>query len=109
MIYIASPYTHDLEAIRNLRYRQVLQYANSLMSVGHIVFSPVVYGHPFVELDAGAIPFSYWRPFNERIILASTQVRVLKLSGWKTSAGVNGEVRFADQHGIPVSFVEFDL
>ena len=109
MIYIASPYTHERQDIRNLRYRQVLQYTQLCMAKGEIVFSAVVYGHPFALDNTSAIYYNYWRPFNEHMILASAGVRVLKLSGYLSSRGVIGEAQFALENGIPVNQVEFPL
>lgn len=109
MIYIASPYTHERRDIRNLRYRQVLHYTQLCMAKGEIVFSPVVYGHPFALDDSRAIYFNFWKPFNEQLILASEKVRVLRLAGYLTSRGVVGEAQFALEHGIPVEQVDFPL
>ena len=109
MIYIASPYTHERADSRNLRYRQVLHYTQLCMAKGEIVFSPVVYGHPFALDNSAAIYFNYWRPFNERMILASEKVRVLRLAGYLTSRGVVCEAQFALEHDIPVDQVEYPL
>jgi len=79
------------------------------MAKGEIVFSPVVYGHPFALDNTSAIYYNYWRPFNEHMILASAEVRVLKLSGYLSSRGVIGEAQFALENGIPVNQVEFPL
>lgn len=106
MIYLASPYTHERADIRNLRYRQTLIYTQHCMTKGEIIFSPIVYGHPFVEFGESAIYHAYWQTFNEEILLACSELRVLKLEGWLTSRGVRAEVDYAERMGIEVRTVE---
>lgn len=106
MIYLASPYTHELESIREQRYRQALLYAQHCMSLGELIFSPIVYGHPFVEFGESAIRFTYWQSFNEEILLACHEMRILKLEGWQTSRGIRAEIDFAERLGIDVRTVE---
>lgn len=106
MIYLASPYTHERADIRALRYRQALYYCRFAMEKGETIFSPVVYGHPFVAFGLEAIPYEYWQPFNEHMILASCELRILKSAGWQTSRGIRAEVDLAERHGIKVTTAE---
>lgn len=106
MIYLASPYTHERKDIRNLRYRQALLYTQYCLEKGETIFSPIVYGHPFVEFGEHVVPFQFWQNLNESIILACDEVRILKLAGWLTSRGVRAEVDFAELHGIKITSAE---
>lgn len=107
MIYIASPYTHKDEQIRNLRYKQVHRYTRLCMFRGEIVFSPIVYGHEFALIDQRAITHDYWLRFNEHMLLTAHQLRVLQLPGWDRSVGVQAEIAFADHNNIPVVFTTY--
>lgn len=107
MIYIASPYTHDDEVVRRVRFARVQNYARKCMAKGELVFSPIVYGHGFVDgANTDLIPFTFWQPFNEEMILRCDVLRVLKLPGWKASIGVAAEMAYAESNGIEILLVE---
>lgn len=106
MIYLASPYTHDNAFRRIRRYQQAHAYTLKCMQRGEQIFSPIVYGHEFAVKDASVIPFSYWQPFNEHMIRNSAELRVLTIEGWKESRGVQAEISFAFDIGVPVVFAE---
>lgn len=107
MIYIASPYTHDSASARQSRYEAVLAYTKLQMRMGKIVFSPIVYGHQFALEDKDAIPFEYWKPFNEEMLLRSDELHVLRLDGWNCSKGVIAEMKLAFSSGIRVTTVKW--
>lgn len=106
MIYLASPYTHELASIRFQRYRAALAYTILAMQKGETIFSPIVYGQPFAEIDPGLVPFERWQTFNESIMLICTEFRILKLEGWQTSCGIRAEIDFAERNFIEVTTVE---
>lgn len=106
MIYLASPYTHERVYIRQRRYLQAHRYTQRCMDAGEVIFSPIVYGHEFGQRDAAAVPFEYWQDFNRHMIRASGELRVLTLSGWKSSRGVLAEMRYAEELGLPINLVE---
>lgn len=106
MIYIANPYSHPEAAVRQERYLRVLNYCGRRMMMGETVFSPIVYGHPFALLGLAGIAHTDWISFNERMMLASSELRVLYMPGWQQSKGIKHEVDFANRHGIPVTGVQ---
>ena len=87
MIYIASPYSHQLDSVRYERFTLARAYAHHLMAQGRVCFSPIAYGRQF-----------------EKVF--SVAPDVLKLDGWLQSRGVTHEIALANDHGIPVSYVE---
>ena len=97
MIYIASPYTHKNPAIMQQRYQMALRYTMLCQRRGEVVFSPIAYGHQFALKDSAFVPFTIWEDFNQHILLASDELRILELSGWRNSKGIEAEVQFADR------------
>lgn len=106
MIYIASPYSAPSDAVRYDRFMRARTYAHHLMAQGIVCFSPIAYGRQFEKVFAVAPDHETWMDFNDWMLLASQEVRVLMLAGWQESLGVAHEIALANDHGIPVSFVE---
>lgn len=104
MIYLASPYSHPYERIRRERYRIVLRHTALLMQKGLVVFSPIVYGHQFAEQGLAGTCHKSWLDFNEHMLLASSELRVLQMNGWRASAGIEHEIKFAEENGIEVTY-----
>ena len=106
MIYLASPYTSPYASVRSTRFHAVRNYANLCMQRGETVISPIAYGHQFeINYNTG-VAFKYWKDLSERLILASNEVRVLQLPGWKKSFGVAHEIEFAKHNGIKVTYAD---
>ena len=107
MIYLASPYTHDDAAIRNLRYQQAKRAVILLMKIRKdvTVFSPIVYAHPLVMGNEIESNFDYWSDFDIEILNICDSIIVLKLVGWKHSKGVSLEVIAAKKQGIPIVYM----
>ena len=106
MIYIASPYSHQLDSVRYERFTLARAYAHHLMAQGRVCFSPIAYGRQFEKVFSVAPDHETWMDFNNWMLLASQDVHVLKLDGWLQSRGVTHEIALANDHGIPVSYVE---
>lgn len=102
MIYVASPYSHPNPDIRSGRYNRVLEYCGARMMLGEILFSPIVYGHPFAKAGFAEIDHAAWIAFNNHMLINSTELRVLRFCGWRESFGVRAEIDFAKQNNIPI-------
>lgn len=108
MIYLASPYSHPLREVRKRRFHAIRKYAALCMAKGEVVISPIAYGHQFAEKYGKPGSYDYWQRLSERLILGSDLVRVLKIDGWDKSFGVAEEIKFADDNGIKVTYVEWN-
>lgn len=105
MIYIASPYSHpDLE-IMQLRFEQVRDWTCALIaSTGLPLFSPISYCHDLCVKHDLPKDAKFWYEFNLAFISRSSEMIVLKLSGWDSSLGVAGEIKLAEELNIPVNY-----
>jgi len=83
----------------------VRKYTYQCMCLGETVFSPIVYGHEFVNFDERAITSSYWKSFNDHMLITADSVRVLMLPGWCSSVGVAAEIELANRLTSAVSYV----
>ena len=96
--YIASPYTHKNEEVRNERFRQVMRFTANLMRLEIPCYSPIVHCHELANSHQLPTTFEYWIKMNHAMIDASRGVIVLKLEGWEESKGVKDEIEYAKFH-----------
>ena len=104
MIYLASPYSAPTSAERYARFAAARDYTNLCMAKGEIIFSPIAYGHQFATVYMQPTDHEWWQNFDQAVILACNELRVLKLTGWDKSKGVQSEMDFAESIGIPITF-----
>jgi nucleoside 2-deoxyribosyltransferase len=107
MIYLASPYSHPDPDIREQRFRAACQATVRLIAAGHVVFSPIVHGHPLAHYGLPT-DWSFWEWFDRDYLMRCDEVVVLMLDGWRESTGVRAEIALARDLGKPVRFIGVD-
>ncbi len=109
MIYLAQPYTHELPSVMLERFEAGVHMAALLMARGHVMIAPIVHSHPvFVAHPETSASFDQWQKLDETLILASSEVWVLCIDGWRKSYGVSKKIDFAEYHGIPIRYIDAD-
>ena len=106
MIYLAGPYSHDDEEVREARFRALTAKAAELMLDGHVVFSPITHGHTIAEYHDLPKGWEWWSKQDFKILRHCQKIVVLKLDGYLDSIGVAAEIHLAETIGIPVEYVE---
>ena len=110
MIYLASPYTHDIETVRQLRFWQVTKVTADLHEQGIQAFSPITFGYGVEQI--GKISLSgpdWWQPFDDWFLRHCDEMYVICLDGWRESVGVNHEIDLAIDLDIPIKYFRFNL
>ena len=110
-VYLSTPYSHDDEDVRNMRYEQVTTVAAEIIMLdGHNVFSPITHSHPLVHFSRSPMPdtFDGWEAIDYQYIDWCDELLVLMLPGWDRSRGVANEVKYAIQTNTPVIYIEAD-
>lgn len=116
MIYLASPYSvlnperHTPQSIKNLltrRFKKVCKKAAELMLNGEIVFCPIAHSHPIevngmTERKDG----DFWLHQDFGVLRHADRLVVYRMEGWDKSNGVIREIAFAQENGIPVSYID---
>lgn len=107
MIYLASPYSHQSEAVMETRYKIVLRLtAQLIFTQGEPVFSPIVYGHHMSrEFDLGT-DAEFWSMFNTAAQRACSSLYVACIAGWEQSKGVSAEIEFAKVLRQPITYID---
>ena len=107
IIYLASPYSHPNDEIREQRFKEIAKISAELNSQGIIAFSPIVYGHTLLDYKEMPTDWGFWQTFCLSFLQHSDELHVYKMDGWEKSSGIAEEIKFAEQNNIPVKFFEF--
>lgn len=106
MIYLASPYSHPEEQVRNDRYYIVMKVAvEQYFQKGLIVYSPIIHWHVAAFMHDLPGDHETWMKQDKGMIRISEALHVLRIDGWDTSKGVKSEIEFANLLEIPVVYV----
>lgn len=117
LIYLASPYSakgldpYSPEAtrIKLERYHTICKVAARMMEEGMHIFCPIAHSHPIeVEGMVNIKNGDWWLEQDYAILQHCRFMYVCMMPGWAESYGVNREIIFAQQHGIPVIYFEPD-
>jgi len=92
MIYLATPYSHPVQAVREARFRAVTRFAADLLKQGQVVFSPITHSHPLEVLGNLPQGWEFWQTQDLEFLRLCDELHVLCMEGWKESVGVQGEI-----------------
>jgi len=98
MLYLASPYSHPDPVVRAQRYHAACAATAALVRAGHLVYSPVVHGHPLTAQGISG-DWYFWEPHARWYLEHCEEVVVLMLEGWQDSTGVQAEISLAGELG----------
>lgn len=106
LIYLASPYNHAEESVREERFKLICGVAAQLMSQGVHLFCPIAHTHPIAV--CGDLPrgWQYWREYD--LITACDELWIVKIDGWRESEGIKGEIDIAKNLRKPIKYIEVD-
>lgn len=108
IIYLASPYSHPDDKVREENYRKVAKLAAKMTSEGHIVMSPIAYGHNLLEFCEIPSDWEFWRNFCIAFLEKCDELIVYKMPGWDLSKGVYEEIEFAKSNNIKITYKEVE-
>lgn len=105
VVYVASPYSHPDEAVRQMRFEAVCLYCGMLMQDGCHVYSPIAHSHPMASLCNLPTDWAYWQELDEKMIRMCDAVYVLHLPGWEESQGIAAEIAIAKRLGKMITHI----
>ena len=104
MIYLASPYTHVDDAVRESRFDAACLATSTLLRAGLHVYSPIVHSHPLVRYGL-PIEWEFWRAQDFEHLRRCDEVILLTLDGWKASRGVQAEIELAIERDLQIRYL----
>ena len=113
LIYLASPYAHPDERVRERRYLAAMHVVAESMTDTRrrcgrrpILYSPIVHNHPMSLLYKFPREWAFWRALDFPMLERCDRVIVLQIEGWRESVSVAAEIEHARILGKPVHFIE---
>jgi len=106
MIYLSTPYSHPLEAVRKERWLEAVALTQAIMSDGTLVFSPIVYSCALVEMGAPDT-WEFWREIDKGFLTKSSMVLFAGMDGLAQSVGCREEWCWARKLMIPINYLAY--
>ena len=108
MIYLACPYSHKDERMKQLRFEKVTRVTALLNGKGFPTFSPITHSHPQEQylLHWG---HDEWLGLDRLHFDNCLELYVLCLPGWESSRGVKQEISWAKKESMPITHIDEDL
>ena len=103
VIYLASPYSHPDEQVRESRYLEAVDACHDIINLGHCPFSPIVHSHPIALRHGSGLGFDSWMKIDFEMICRCDELWILNIEGYDESEGVAKEKQYALIKGLPVS------
>lgn len=100
-IYLATPYSHHSEYIRDSRFHEVTRLAGLLLKEGFLVYSPITHSHPIAVKTKLPSSFDFWKALDMSMLNWADVFVLYKQEGWEKSAGVKEEFTYCINKGIP--------
>lgn len=109
LIFVSSPYSHPDDNVREENYQKVSKYTAKLISEGHAVFSPILYGHNALNFSPDMpTDWPFWESFCLTFLNKCDEMIVYMMEGWDKSRGVAEEIAYANNLGIKITYVEYE-
>lgn len=108
LIYLASPYSTPIVSGFSIqeRYRLTKLATLELIKQGFSVWSPIVHCHKLAEIGDLPKDAQFWQEYNYAFVARCSCIFVLMLEGWRKSLGVVMEIKWADELGKSVYYVD---
>lgn len=105
-IYIACPYSSELESVRELRFQLVCKKTAELMEQGYNVFSPISHSHPVSKYTkTDACDSEFWIYQDLPLLEWADELWIYKLKGWENSKGIKKEIEYAKRLGKQIKYI----
>ena len=108
-VYLAAPYSHPNEKVREARAQVINQKCAKLMGEHNVVFSPITHSHALIDIhpfEERTWPFFRIQDFSH--IETCHELRVFCLPGWEESRGVKEEIEYARLMGKKIVYDNYE-
>jgi hypothetical protein len=105
-LYIASPYSHKDERVRNRRFLEITKIGTKIFQkYGYALFLPITQSVLMSKIGKMHGDWATWKKQDLPALSRCDELWVIKMDGWKESTGVQAEIRFARKHNIPIKYL----
>lgn len=106
-VFVSSPYSDSDPAVVEQRVKAAQQYVARLAINRTYALSAIAYMYPIIGSASIQLPgdYQYWKDLCIKAMKSCKSVHVLCLPGWKTSTGVQDEIKIAHELGLLITYV----
>lgn len=108
VIYLACPYSDKSKKVVSDRVLKATKLAAKLVSEGHVVLSPIVYGDILLKHEDMPNDYEFWKNFCESFLSKCDEIWIYMLPGWNQSTGVLAEIELAKKLGIKHNLIPYE-
>lgn len=106
-VYLAAPYIHDNKKVMNERAETIEKKTAELIKSKQIIlFSPITYTHEMAKKYCFPTDYKFWLIMNHAFLDWADELWVFRMPGWNYSQGVNDEISYAEDNGIPIKYID---
>lgn len=105
LIYLASPYSHPDQEVRNERMRVFCLTDAALMRAGIMSCSPLS-KHFITQFTDIPTTWEYWKDYCHTMLPRCDAVYVIDVDGWEQSVGTQAEIDLAKRLSIRVALIQ---
>ena len=106
LIFVSMPYSDPSEDVVKERMEIFAREMARFVLWGEEVIGVLWFHHALPLEPRLGSDWDAWRVYSEALIEKCGKLRVIKAPGWEKSSGVAGEIKFAEEKGIPVEYRE---
>lgn len=106
IVYLAQPYSHPDDAVRQQRFELAVRVSKILMMRGISPLSPIAHSH-YMDSEPHA-PFEVYQEMDEAMIRVADEMWIIGDVGWQDSRGVTSERKYAASLGKPIKLIGYD-
>ncbi len=107
--YLASPYSHPEEHIRDRRVVDVIDASVVFMHQSIVVFPPIALNGPWTKTHQVRGDWEFWEKYDKLYIdRCDGGLIVLMLDGWDKSIGVTAEIKYAKETNKEIYYVTME-
>lgn len=111
LIYLASPYWHHWEEVREKRVELVQRKTAELLYQGYAVYSPIAHNAGLAYYLPPSVRHShdFWLEIDLIILRRCDELWVLTLLEWQLSQGIAREIEEAKTLSLPIRYISMEV
>lgn len=106
MIYLASPYSHPDPLVMQQRFEIAERVTACFLRWRKWTYSPIVHCHELSKKYNLPHDFNFWKDYNFSMLRFANGFYIVGSKGWQGSVGVQAELAFARELGLPLMLVD---
>lgn len=104
-IFVAGPYNHPEESIKQFRLNKITEYCTNLFLNGMSPISPLLVGLNMAKFANLPTDTETWKVYSETLLKGCDELHILMLDDWEKSKGVEYEIEAAKKMNIKIKWI----